>query len=83
MLLIETSAREWIKTARTKFVEISGAHNLFLSRPHLSILDNLDSQQVPFYVSRKELLYSIGMNHICITYIALICTINKFVIENF
>lgn len=27
MPLIETSAREWIKTARTEFVEISG--NLF------------------------------------------------------
>lgn len=29
MPLIETSAREWIKTARTKFVEISGPRNLF------------------------------------------------------
>lgn len=32
MALIETSAREWIKTASTKFVEISGARNLFLPR---------------------------------------------------
>jgi len=29
MPLIETSVREWIKMARTEFVEISGARNLF------------------------------------------------------
>lgn len=32
MALIETSAQEWIKTASAKFVEISGARNLFLPR---------------------------------------------------
>lgn len=35
MPLIETSAWEWIKTAPTKFVEISDSCNLFSAQFHL------------------------------------------------
>lgn len=61
MPFIETSAREWIKTARAKFVEISGARNLFFLRRTFPLRTAWTACKPRLYIVHEE-LWSFNMS---------------------